>query len=150
MEAHNRIKGGVVKPTCAQTRVRAGRDPLTAVTAPPGSIRHKTETPIHKGGNMPSKIVVTRTVLKPARRNETLEDVIKAMREYADAMDVRQKEAVEGDRYLSCGCVALRMREFARRMENVARRKNEQPGGPHGRRLRTLVDEAVNYTGRKK
>ena len=115
---------GVVKPVCAQTRVRAGWDPLTAVTAPPWSIRHETETSTHKGGNMPSKIIVTRTVLKPARRNETLEDVAKAMREYADAMDTRQKEVVEGDRYLSCGCVALRMREFARRMENAARRKS--------------------------
>ena len=48
-------------------------------------------------------------------KDETVLDVVSAMLRYADAMDVRQGEAVEGDRSLPCGVVALRMREFATR-----------------------------------
>ena len=49
--------------------------------------------------------------------SESVKDVIRAMRLYADSMDTRYADAVEGDKSLPCSVIALRMREFARRQD---------------------------------
>jgi hypothetical protein len=56
-------------------------------------------------------------------RDETLDDIVKFMEDYAKSMYRRQKEAVEGDRSLSCATVALRMEDTANRVKAALRRE---------------------------
>lgn len=56
-------------------------------------------------------------------RNETVDDVVQSMLDYAEAMRKRYKEAVKGDKSLPCNVVALRMEDMACRVKAALRRE---------------------------
>ena len=59
-------------------------------------------------------------------RDETVDDVVKFMLDYAKAMRKRYKEAVKGDKFLPCNVVALRMEDTASRVKAALRRERAQ------------------------
>lgn len=56
-------------------------------------------------------------------KDETPDDVVKFMLDYAESMRRRQKEAVNGDKMLPCSVVALRMEDTANRFKAALRRE---------------------------
>ena len=56
-------------------------------------------------------------------RDESIDDVVKFMLDYAESMRKRQKDAVEGDKMLPCSTIALRMEDTASRIKAALRRE---------------------------
>jgi len=56
-------------------------------------------------------------------RDESVDDVVKFMLDYAESMRKRQKDAAEGDKMLPCSTIALRMEDTASRIKAALRRK---------------------------
>ena len=59
-------------------------------------------------------------------KNETPDDIVKFMKDYAKSMRKRHREAAEGDKYLPCSVVALRMEDTATRLKAARRRERAQ------------------------
>lgn len=59
-------------------------------------------------------------------KNETVDDVVKFMLDYAKSMHARYKKAVESDKSLPCSVVALRMEDTANRVKAALRRERAQ------------------------
>ena len=59
-------------------------------------------------------------------RNETVDDVVQFMLDYAKSMRKRHREAADGDKYLPCSVVALRMEDTATRLKAALRRERAQ------------------------
>ena len=59
-------------------------------------------------------------------KNETVDDVVKFMLDYAKSMHDRYKKAVKGDKFLPCSVVALRMEDTANRVKAALRRERAQ------------------------
>lgn len=56
-------------------------------------------------------------------RDESIDDVVKFMLDYAESMRKRQKDAAEGDKMLPCSTIALRMEDTASRIKAALRRE---------------------------
>ncbi len=56
-------------------------------------------------------------------RDESVDDVVKFMLDYAASMRKRQKDAAEGDKMLPCSTIALRMEDTASRIKAALRRE---------------------------
>ena len=56
-------------------------------------------------------------------KDETPNDIVKFMKDYAKSMRKRHREAAEGDKYLPCSSVALRMEDTATRLKAALRRE---------------------------
>lgn len=56
-------------------------------------------------------------------RDESIDDVVKFMLDYAESMRKRQKDAAEGDKMLPCSTIALRMEDTASRLKAALRRE---------------------------
>lgn len=56
-------------------------------------------------------------------RNETIDDVVQSMLDYAEAMRKRYRKAVKGDKSLPCNVVALRMKDMASRVKTALKRE---------------------------
>jgi len=59
-------------------------------------------------------------------RDESIDDVVKFMLDYAESMRKRQKDAVEGDKMLPCSTIALRMEDTASRIKAALRRERAE------------------------
>lgn len=59
-------------------------------------------------------------------KDETPDAVVQFMRDYAKSMRKRHRDAVEGDKYLPCSSVALRMEDTATRLKAALRRERAQ------------------------
>lgn len=55
--------------------------------------------------------------------SETIDNIVREMRGYAEDMRVRHQEAVEGDKQIDCNIIAYRMREMAGRIERAHNRE---------------------------
>lgn len=59
-------------------------------------------------------------------RDETIDDVVKFILDYAESMRKRQKDAAEGDKMLPCSTIALRMEDTASRIKAALRRERAE------------------------
>lgn len=59
-------------------------------------------------------------------RRETVDDVISFMVDYAKSMYDRYKKAAEGDKFLPCSVVALRLEDLANRVRMALSRERAQ------------------------